>query len=197
MLLSCALIATRAAALVLLRPAHEPPKGTWREQKSVMSHVAEGWRALGDMLKEWRRLPITFVFLAAWVFLSEAFSTTTSTAILFGKTTLGMSTTGLIAVALLTPLAGMGGALLFPRLQHSVLKLSNMKMVVFLVSCSTIVPLWGLIALRSAWQIYLLAVVFGGEDSSRRDREIELICPSFVWSSSIRKLPGVRSILLL
>lgn len=119
------------------------------------------------MLREWRRLPVTFVFLAAWVFLSEAFSTTTSTAILFGKTTLGLSTTGLIAVALLTPMAGVGGALLFPRLQHTVLNLTNLKMVVFLVSCSTIVPLWGLVALRSAWQIYLLAIVFGGEIHSQ------------------------------
>ena len=81
------------------------------------------------MLREWRRLPHTFTFLLAWLLLSDAFSTLTSTATLFGKTTLRMSTSSLIIIAVLAPSSGIIGAIAFPHLQKTVLHCSNLQVL--------------------------------------------------------------------
>jgi hypothetical protein len=81
---------------------------------------------------------------------------------LFAKTSLSMPTSSLILIAAITPSAGIAGAVLFPHLQRTVLPWSNLKLLLLLVALSALVPLWGLVALRAPWQIYLLAVVFGG-----------------------------------
>ncbi|GAA5835694.1 hypothetical protein JCM3766R1_005824, partial [Sporobolomyces carnicolor] len=83
----------------------------------VLSNVGRSWRGLGDTLREWRRLPNTFVFLSAWFLLSDSYATLTSTAMLFAKTTLNVPTSSLIAVAILTPLSGILGSLVFPLLE--------------------------------------------------------------------------------
>ena len=80
---------------------------------------------------------------------------------LFAKTTLMMTTTQLLGIAILTPLSVIAGAFLFPRLQASVIRWSNLAILALLVSLAAIVPVWGLFFLRAQWQMYLLAVVFG------------------------------------
>ncbi|KPV74878.1 uncharacterized protein RHOBADRAFT_53809 [Rhodotorula graminis WP1] len=133
--------------------------------RSWAGAVRNGWSGLVDMLREWRRLPQAFKFLAAWFLLSDAFATITSTAVLFAKTSLGLATSSLIYVAILTPLSGLIGALVCPFLQsHTALAhlhLSTHRILVALVVLSLGVPLYGLVALRTARQMYLLAVVFG------------------------------------
>ncbi|KAK4045942.1 Autophagy protein 22 [Microbotryomycetes sp. JL201] len=130
-------------------------------RRTFTNNVMNGWSGLYSMLRQWRRLPMTFTYLAGWFLLSDAFATVTSTAILFAKTTLAMSTSSLILIAVLTPMSGILGAVFFPRLQRETLHWSNLKMVMLLVTLATLVPLWGIIALRSRWRIYLLSVVFG------------------------------------
>lgn len=80
---------------------------------------------------------------------------------LFGKTTLMMTTTQLLSIAILTPLTGIAGAFIFPRLQVTVIRWSNLAVLALLVSLAALVPLWGLFFLRAQWQMYLLAAVFG------------------------------------
>lgn len=137
------------------------------------------------MLHEWRRLPSAFTFLAAWFLLSDAFSTLTSTAILFAKTTLQLPTSSLIIIAALTPSAGIVGAILFPRLQRTTFPWSNLQMLVLLVSLATLVPVWGLLALRSAWQIYVLAVVFGAIYGSFQACVSRLFLTAFVLQLTV------------
>ncbi|KAK4047976.1 Autophagy protein 22 [Microbotryomycetes sp. JL221] len=127
----------------------------------LLQSLRNGWAGLLSMLRDWRQLPTTFVYLSAWFLLSDAFATVTSTAILFAKTTLAMPTESLILIAILTPMSGIFGAVAFPRLQSETLHWSNLKMVMLLVACATSVPMWGIVALRTRWQIYLLSVVFG------------------------------------
>ncbi|GAA5833672.1 hypothetical protein JCM9279_001593 [Rhodotorula babjevae] len=122
--------------------------------------IRSGWSGLAGMLREWRRLPQAFKFLAAWFLLSDAFATITSTAVLFAKTSLGLPTSSLIYVAILTPLSGLVGALACPLLQ-SHLHLSTHRLLIVIVILSLAVPIWGVVALHSARQMYLLAVVFG------------------------------------
>ncbi|GAA5893414.1 hypothetical protein JCM8208_000788 [Rhodotorula glutinis] len=133
--------------------------------RSWAAAVRSGWSGLAGMLREWRRLPQAFKFLAAWFLLSDAFATITSTAVLFAKTSLGLPTSSLIYIAILTPLSGLVGALVCPLLQsHTALThlhLSTHRILVALVVLSLVVPLYGLVALRTARQMYLVAVVFG------------------------------------
>ncbi|ORY84077.1 autophagy-related protein 22-like protein [Leucosporidium creatinivorum] len=154
-------LGTIPASIWLRPPPHADVFAQSSHKPSFGASLAEGWRGLVRMLREWRRLPSTFTFLAAWFLLSDAFSTLTSTAILFAKTTLSLPTSSLILIAALTPSAGIGGAILFPKLQHSTLPWSSLQMLLLLVVMASLVPLWGLAALREPWQIYLLAVVFG------------------------------------
>lgn len=80
---------------------------------------------------------------------------------LFGKTTLMMTTTQLLGIAILTPLSGIGGAFLFPRLQASVMRWSNLAILTLLVCLAAAVPVYGLFFLRAQWEMFVLATVFG------------------------------------
>ncbi|GAA5975506.1 hypothetical protein JCM11641_004289 [Rhodosporidiobolus odoratus] len=142
---------------------------------ALSSQVKQGWQGLGKMLGEWKKLPQTFVFLAAWFVLSDCFATLTSTAMLFAKTSLGLSTSSLILIAILTPLSGIFGAVAFPLLQKRGFArnssasvsaarpviLTNHHMLLLLVASSALIPLWGLLSLRSPAEVFLLACVFG------------------------------------
>jgi MFS-type transporter involved in bile tolerance (Atg22 family) len=59
------------------------------------------WLELLGILKDYKRLPESFKYLLAWFIMSDAFSTITSTAVLFAKTTLGMSATSLVFIGVL------------------------------------------------------------------------------------------------
>lgn len=93
------------------------------------------------------------------------FATITSTAVLFAKTSLNLPTSSLIVIAILSPLSGLIGALAVPRIQHlpsmGRFNLTTHRTLLCLVAFATIIPLWGLLVLRSALQMYLLACVFG------------------------------------
>lgn len=95
-------------------------------------------------------------------FVFAAFSTLTSTAMLFAKTSLSLPTSSLILIAALTPSAGIAGAISFPYLQRNVLHCSNLRMLGGLVGLALLVPSYGLVGLRSEGEMYGVAVVFGG-----------------------------------
>jgi MFS transporter, UMF1 family len=94
----------------------------------------------------------------------------TSTALLFAKTTLHMQPSSLVLVGVLTPSAGILGALLWPVVQRR-LRLSSPLVLILLVVGASVIPLYGVIGLfspRSArWglrvpaEMYVLAVYFG------------------------------------
>ncbi|KAG6848694.1 hypothetical protein H0H93_014822 [Arthromyces matolae] len=90
--------------------------GQWNTKREIIA----AWKRLGNMLRwsEIKRLRNTFKYLAAWFLLSDGFTTITSTAILFGKTTLNMQPSALILVGVLTPTSGILGSLAWPHLQR-------------------------------------------------------------------------------
>lgn len=100
-----------------------------------------------------------------------AFTTITSTAVLFAKTSLELPPSSLIVVGLLTPTAGILGSLLWPKIQHA-FKLSNKAILMILVLLASLVPLYGCLGflpglkghvggLVTAGEMYALAVYFG------------------------------------
>lgn len=150
---------------------------TWREIKNA-------WKRLGGMLRwrEIKRLRNTFVYLAAWFVLSDGlsnptysrwlyqglscafsgftgFTTITSTAILFGKTSLNMSPSALILIGALTPSAGILGSLIWPMIQRRA-GWSNLRVLVVLVGMASVIPAYGCLGFLPVFQHG--TVKFGG-----------------------------------
>jgi UMF1 family MFS transporter len=98
------------------------------------------------------------------------FTTLTSTALLFAKTTLHMPPSSLVLVGVLTPSAGILGALLWPIVQRR-LRLTSLRVLVLLVIAASAIPLYGVIGLfaprgarwglRVPAEMFVLAVYFG------------------------------------
>src|SRR5258707_11353737 len=74
------------------------------------------------------------------------FTTLTSTALLFAKTTLHMPPSSLVLIGVLTPSAGILGALLWPAVQRR-LGLTSLRVLVLLVAAASAIPLYGVIGL--------------------------------------------------
>ncbi|KAF8903540.1 MFS general substrate transporter [Mucidula mucida] len=140
---------------------------------NTRSEVVAAWRRLGGMLRprEIKRLRNTFKYLAAWFLLSDGFTTITSTAMLFGKTSLNMAPSALVIVGVLSPLSGILGSLVWPMLQRRLLW-SNLKIVIVLVILCSLIPAYGCMGfvfqgrtkfggLTSQGEMFGLAVYFG------------------------------------
>lgn len=144
---------------------------------SFMKEVGAAWVKLGTMLRwrEIKKLKNTFIYLAAWFLLSDGFTTITSTAILFAKTTLFMPASSLILIGVLTPSAGILGSFTAPIIQRR-LKVSNLTVVVTLVILASLLPIYGCLGFIPAFrdgnvkfgglttpgEMFVLAVYFGG-----------------------------------
>ncbi|KAF8804030.1 MFS general substrate transporter [Phlegmacium glaucopus] len=141
----------------------------WHFWKEVIA----AWIRLGTMLRwsEIKNLRNTFKYLAAWFLLSDGFTTITSTAILFGKTTLHMSPSALILVGVLTPTSGILGSLAWPFLQRR-FAWTNLQVLVLLVIMASMIPAYGCLGfffqgrtkfggLTTQEEMFGLAIYFG------------------------------------
>lgn len=139
----------------------------------VKKEVGAAWVRLGDMLRwrEMKKLRNTFKYLAAWFLLSDGFTTITSTAILFGKTSLLMTPSSLILIGILTPLSGILGSLIWPKIQAK-MGWTNLRVLVVLVGMASLIPAYGCLGfvfqgrtrfggLTTRGEMFGLAVVFG------------------------------------
>jgi len=159
-----------------VQPGWDDPSDEDEAQPRVLDEVLKAWRRLITTLhpREISDLRNTFKYLAAWFLLSDGFTTITSTAILFGKTALGMSASRLIIVGVLTPSAGILGAIVWPRIQTA-LGWSNLRVLVVLVALASLIPAYGCLGflpvfkngnvkfggLTTQEEMYGLAVYFG------------------------------------
>lgn len=132
----------------------------------------------------------TFKFLMAWALLSNAYSTMTSTAILYAKAYLKMKSSRLVVIVLITPATGIFGALIFPLIQKHLSYFSgidsNLRMLKLVVFSTCAIPLYistsvvfGSSALSTARDMYFVAAFFGmfygGFQSYSRSVYTELI----------------------
>ncbi|KIL00172.1 hypothetical protein PAXRUDRAFT_130454 [Paxillus rubicundulus Ve08.2h10] len=141
---------------------------------TVRSEVAAAWSRLGVMLRwsQIKRLQHTFRYLAAWFLLSDGFTTITSTAILFGKTSLHMESSSLVLIGAITPTSGIIGSLVFPYLQRR-FAWPNVKVLVILVMIVSCIPAYGCLGfvpfvkklnfggLTTPGEMFGLAIYFG------------------------------------
>ncbi|KAK7440645.1 Autophagy protein 22 [Stygiomarasmius scandens] len=148
-------------------------KEDW-ENRTTTQEIAGAWKRLGGMLKwsEIKKLKNTFKYLGAWFLLSDGFSSITSTAMLFGKTSLHMSASGLILIGILTPLSAIGGSLVWPRVQKR-WGVGNKEILLTLLVLASLVPVYGCLGflfegsgvkfggLTTQGEMYALGVYFG------------------------------------
>lgn len=143
-----------------------------KEEWSTGKEIVKAWKRLGNMLRwrEVKKLRNTFKFLAAWFLLSDGvphlypsritsdqfqcglgFTTITSTAMLFAKTSLNMPATSLVIIGIITPLAGIIGSLVWPVLQRC-LGWSNLRVLVTLVCLASFLPAYGCLGFLSVFR---------------------------------------------
>ncbi|WAR55245.1 hypothetical protein PtB15_4B865 [Puccinia triticina] len=150
-----------------------PPRRSLSSVKIVNPfNPAKSFRGYLSMLREYKKLKNTIRFLMAWFLLSDAFSTLGSTAILFAKTNLGMSSSHVILLGLIVPTTGIGGALIAPRIQQKLKYCSglngSLNMFKILIASNCFVPVYvsisvvsGIPVLTTELEIFVLAGIYG------------------------------------
>ncbi|KAG2352696.1 autophagy-related protein 22-like protein [Suillus spraguei] len=147
----------------------EPESGSIKpdDDWTFSSEIAAAWKRLGVMFhwREIKRLQHTFRYLAAWFLLSDGFSTITSTAILFGKTTLHMQASSLVLIGAITPLSGIIGSLVSPFSNINSFLLVIMVSLIPVYGCLGFLPIFkGTMrfgGLTTQGEMFGLAVYFG------------------------------------
>ncbi|KAJ3486095.1 hypothetical protein NLI96_g4499 [Meripilus lineatus] len=150
-------------------------QGEQETKWSMGREIINAWKRLGGMLRwrEIKKLRNTFQYLAAWFLLSDGFTTITSTAVLFAKTSLHMPPSSLILIGVITPTSGILGSLIWPMIQRR-FGWSNIRILVTLVVMASLIPAYGCLGFLSVFQqgvrfgglttpaeMYVLAVYFG------------------------------------
>jgi MFS transporter, UMF1 family len=166
-------------AAIWMRPRPGPPLPASKHAgyiRKLVAYTAYGWKLIFKTLRQARRLKDVMFFLAAWFLLSDGYTTITSTAILFAKTTLGIKASGLALIGILATSSGILGAILWPRVLTPRLRFlhnSPHRTIILILSLTLIVPVYGLLGFLPIFQklgfgglvhkneIYGLAVVFG------------------------------------
>lgn len=162
-----------------MRPRPGPPLPASKRVgfvRKMVDYTGYGWKLIFETLRQARRLKDVMFFLGAWFLLSDGYTTITSTAILFAKTTLGIQASGLALIGILATSSGILGAILWPRVLTPRLKFlhnSPHKTIILILTLTLIVPIYGLLGFLPLFQhlgfgglvhkneIYGLAVVFG------------------------------------
>jgi UMF1 family MFS transporter len=111
-------------------------------------------------------------FLTAWFFLSDAIATVSSTAILFAKTTLEMSSSSLALINLTVTVSGILAAFTWSRVSRY-LRWSPLQTILICTALFELIPLYGLLGyipwlreygafgLQQPWEMFPLSVVYG------------------------------------
>ena len=79
------------------------------------------------------------------------FTTITSTAMLFAKTSLNMPATSLVVIGIISPLAGIAGSLVWPMFQRR-FAWSNLRILVMLVCLASLLPAYGCLGFLSVFR---------------------------------------------
>ncbi|WWD06855.1 hypothetical protein V865_004952 [Kwoniella europaea PYCC6329] len=146
------------------------PSGTKEDaNRTEKKSFKEAWKRIGSLIrpKEIRSLPNLYLFLFAWIFLSDGFHTITYTSILFCKSVLSFSPSEIILIGILVQFAAITSSITVPKLQHRLTK-TNFKILFMAVLAGGLIPIYacvglmlGLRVLSTKGEMYVLATWFG------------------------------------
>ncbi|KAI0390510.1 autophagy-related protein 22-like protein [Xylariaceae sp. FL0594] len=161
-------------AAMWLRPRPGPPltASGYKGSRAWLAYVAFSWKNLFRTVMLARRLVDIVLFLASWFLLSDAIATTSSTAILFAKTQLGMKPWALGLINVISTTTGVIGAFSWSfvsryfnlKPHHTILgciALFELIPIYGLLGYLPFVQRWGVIGLQQPWEMYPLAAVYG------------------------------------
>ncbi|KAI1176196.1 MFS general substrate transporter [Nemania sp. FL0916] len=161
-------------AAMWLRPRPGPPLAAtgYQGARAWLSYIAFSWKNLFRTIKLARRLLDIVLFLASWFLLSDAIATTSSTAILFAKTELGMPPWALGLINVISTTTGVIGALSWSFISRH-FNLKPHQTILGCIALFEVIPIygllgylpfvqkWGVVGLQQSWEIYPLAAVYG------------------------------------
>lgn len=158
-----------------LRPRPGPPLPADKSRKglgALVSYTTFAWKSLWKTVKLARRLVDIVLFLCAWFLLSDAIATTSSTAILFAKTTLHMESWALGLISVISTTAGIGGALSWSWISRR-FSLQPHQTLLACIALFELIPIygllgylpfvqrWGVLGLQQPWEMFPLAGIYG------------------------------------
>ncbi|KAF2277570.1 autophagy-related protein 22-2 [Westerdykella ornata] len=163
-----------------LRPRPGPPLhlatssslSRFKHVRVFWAYFAYSWRSLGRTLTHATHLKDILLFLLAWFLLSDSIATVSGTAVLFAKTTLGMSYAMLALINVIATTAGVIGAFAWSRISRY-MRLSPSQTILACIALFELIPLygllgyipairrWGSLGLQQQWEMYPLGAVYG------------------------------------
>ncbi|CAG57904.1 AUT4 [Nakaseomyces glabratus] len=133
-----------------------------------LSSLKYGWKLLGEALKHATLLRDVVIFLIGWFILSDSLTTINSTAIIFAKTELHMSTINLISLSIITMISAMVGAFAIPQIVSTSLHVPPQRTILLIICWASIIPLYGMLGfifqsfgLKHQFEMFILGVWYG------------------------------------
>ncbi|KAI3323452.1 MFS general substrate transporter [Xylariaceae sp. AK1471] len=161
-------------AAMWLRPRPGPTLAAsgYQGSKAWLAYIVFSWKNLFRTVMLARRLVDIVLFLASWFLLSDAIATTSSTAILFAKTQLGMKPWALGLINVISTTTGVVGAFSWSFISRY-FNLKPHQTIIGCIALFEVIPIygllgylpfvqrWGVIGLQQPWEMYPLAAVYG------------------------------------
>lgn len=140
--------------------------------RKILNYTLFAWSSLYTTLRLALTLTQLRLFLLAWFLMSDAIATVGSTAIMFARTELHLSPTGVALLSISSTCSGILGTLLWPRITKYY-SLRSSRTIVACLCVMLVIPFYGLLGylppvralgflgLQQPWEIYPLSVVYG------------------------------------
>lgn len=131
-------------------------------------YMRYGWTSIFEAIKHARLLKDVVIFLIGWFIISDSLTTINSTAILFSKTELKMSTLQLIVISILTMVNAIIGAYFIPHFIAQRFNWSGKKTLLYIICWASVIPLYGMLGfffnsfgLKHQFEMYIMAFWYG------------------------------------
>ena len=161
-------------AAMWLRPRPGPPLKINGKTDGIswLSYFVYSWASLFKTIKAARGLLDIMLFLAGWFLLSDAIATTSTTAILFAKSSLHMKPWALGMINVISTMSGVFGAFGWSWIS-GYFGLKPHQTILVCIGLFELIPLyglmgylpfvknWGVLGLQQPWEMYPLAAVYG------------------------------------
>ncbi|ESW98143.1 hypothetical protein KL918_004113 [Ogataea parapolymorpha] len=134
----------------------------------VGAYILHGYKTLLSAARAASQLKDIMAFLLGWFIISDSLTTINSTAILFAKSDLQMTTVQLSQIGVLTMVSAIAGSVLLPNVIQPYFKLGLKQTMILIIVWASIIPLYGILGffirslgLHHAVEMYVLAIWYG------------------------------------
>lgn len=136
--------------------------------KLFFAYILHGYKTLYLAILAASQLKDICFFLLGWFIVSDSITTINSTAVLFARSELRMSTVELSQIGVLTMISAITGSIVIPNVIQPFYNLSIKNTFLFIIVWASIIPLYGVlgfffnvIGLHHKIEMYLLAIWYG------------------------------------